>query len=250
MSTNPSQPNWKIESYTPKHETWPYSGRDFSRQDERPDTEFYNAPKYVTHIDDNAIEQLSVYYDSVLPTNGRVLDFCSSWISHYPDRVGNADVQVYGMGLNQAELDRNPLFGSGEGKRLVVQDLNVNPDVSTAFPADVKFDASTCTVSIDYLSKPLEVLTSLRTKTIPGGSVHLAISNRAFWHKVVRRWMQVDERGRLEMVADYLWFAGWRQVEIVTVVEKKEASGMMSMFGGGTDPIWVVRGRNIAEGGN
>jgi hypothetical protein len=250
---------FKTEMYTPTATTWPYTAFDFSRQDEDPDTDFYSSPKYVTHIDDNAIEQVARYYDDVLPKQGKVLDFCSSWVSHYPSRVSGKEgegVEVYGMGLNAAELERNPIFGAkgAEGKR-VVQDLNVDPDIAHAFPSEnVKFTALTCTVSIDYLSRPLEVLSSLRQKTAENGTVHLAISNRAFWHKVVARWMEVSERERLEMVGDYLWFAGWREVEIVTVCEGRKTGGgggsiwgMLGMGGAGAagDPLWVVRGRNV-----
>ena len=243
--------------YTPTAKTWPYTDQDFARQDEDPDTQFYASPKFVTHIDDNAIEQLQKYYDSVLPDFGSVLDFCSSWVSHYPDRMGDGrGLWVYGTGLNQAELDRNSLFAPNyPPNRKVVQDLNADPDVTHAFPdQSVKFAASTCTVSIDYLAHPLEVLKSLREKTEENGTVHLAVSNRAFWHKVVARWMEVSERERLEMVGDYLWFAGWREVEIVTVCEGRKpggGGGILSMLGigggnAGGDPLWVVRGKNVA----
>ena len=239
--------------YTPTAKDWPYNQFDFARQDEDPDTEFYASPKYVTHIDDGAIEGLARYYDHVLPKQGKVLDFCSSWVSHYPDRIGKENgLEVYGTGLNQAELDKNPLFGGSSSGRRKIQDLNADPDLSKTFGTDAKFTASTCTVSIDYLSKPLEVLASLRSVTEENGTVHLAISNRAFWHKVVARWMEVSERERLEMVGDYLWFAGWREVEIVTVCEGRQAGGrggiwgLMGRGGGNGDPLWVVRGKNVS----
>ena len=61
------------------------------------------------------------------------------------------------------------------------------------------------------------------------------------------------------MVGDYLWWAGWRDVEIVTVCDGRGGNagaggggggwGRMVMgVGGGTDPLWVVRGRKVAEG--
>lgn len=229
-------------NYTPRHGDKPYTEvytqRHFSRQDERPDTEFYSRPILATHIDDNAIDSLSKYYDDVLPKTGKILDFCSSWISHYPSRISEAaekgEVEVYGMGLNADELSRNTIFGPKDKGRRTVQDLNdPNPvEIPLPFPTDTKLDASTCTVSIDYLSRPLAVLTAIRNQTKEGGTIHLAISNRAFWHKVIRRWREVSEEERVMMVCDFLYFSAWKDVEIVTVVPP----------GQGNDPLWVVRG--------
>lgn len=58
------------------------------------------------------------------------------------------------------------------------------------------------------------------------------------------------------MVADYLWWSGWREVEVVEVVgkgggeqEPRGWAGFAAVVGGGRDPVWVVRGRNLGEGG-
>ncbi|KAK5241113.1 hypothetical protein LTR40_013400, partial [Exophiala xenobiotica] len=51
---------------------------------------------------------------------------------------------------------------------------------------------------------------------------------------VVGRWLKVDEEERLNMVGDYLWWSGWRKIEIQNLVE---GSFMR-------DPLWVVRGEN------
>jgi hypothetical protein len=240
MSTA-SEDTWKVTPYTPAFKAWPYKPIDFTRRDESPDAVFYKDAKLVTHIDDNAINAIRRYYDTVLPEKGRILDFCSSWVSHYPARVKDAAksgaVAVVGLGMNPAELERNPILSER-----VVQDLNGDPVVKTAAP----FDASTCVVSIDYLNKPLEVLASIRENTVPGGTVHLAISNRAFWDKVVRRWLVSSEGERVTLVCDYLYFSGWRDVEVVQVVEKGEGGGgVFGMFGAAGDPVWVVRGRNV-----
>ena len=48
------------------------------------------------------------------------------------------------------------------------------------------------------------------------------------------------------MVGDYLWFSGWRNVEIVEVCDgRARAGGLMGMLGGGVDPLWVVRGVKV-----
>jgi hypothetical protein len=269
LSTKTNPPTTMASSYpttpyTPRHKTWPYNPSDFTRQDSKPDTNFYSSPRFVTHIDDLAIASLTSYYSTVLPTSGRILDFCSSWISHYPAEIETAaqkrDLQITGMGMNEAELAANKILNAG---RLLV-DLNENPDIAGALEnqgqqEDAKFDSSTCVVSIDYLTQPVPLLTSLRSATKPGGTVHLVISNRCFPTKAISRWLRVDEDERLQMVGDFLHFAGWKGIEIVEVSDGKVhregggegevPSGLQGLFGmigmgGRRDPLWVVRGVN------
>jgi len=261
---------WPSRRYTPRYAAWPYTPSDFARADESPDALFYAAPRFVTHIDSSAIARLSAYYGTTLPRSGTLLDFCSSWTSHYPPEVvaaarggsgsstststSRGTLRVLGAGLNAAELRRNELL-TGDSAR-IVQDLNEDPDLEPALRAAVEgmegaaerglLDAATCVVSIDYLARPLEVLSSVRRCMSAGASVHLAVSNRAFWDKVVRRWMAVGEDERLLMVADYLHFAGFEDVEIVDLCAPDEQpKGWMAMFGSmESDPLWVVRGKN------
>lgn len=255
--------NYSTQSYKPRHATWPYTSSDFTRQDLSPDPSFYSSPRFVTHIDDAAIASLRDYYATVLPPRGRILDFCSSWVSHYPEATGAAavkgDLRITGMGMNKAELAANPVLNNG---RLLI-DLNVDSDISSALLSanaigpseDEKLDTSTAVVSIDYLTSPVEVLRSLLSATKAGGTVHLTISNRCFPTKAIRRWLRVDEEERLLMVGDFLHFAGWSEVEIVTLSDGKvaeqdrgeaEASGGLQGLMGwlgmrGRDPVWVVR---------
>ena len=235
-----------IRKHAPRHTSWPYSTADFERHDPTPDPEFYEYPRLVTHIDDNAILTLQRYYAETLPQSltpagqGRILDFCSSWISHYPETIQESvergTVEVVGMGMNKPELDANTLL-----TKRIVQDLNVDPNI----PNIGRIDAATCVVSIDYLTQPLEVLDSIRKQMSPGGTVHLVISNRCFPTKVVKRWLNITEAQRLEMVGDYLSFAGYENVEILTlcdgwadVPEGHYRHGEKMRV----DPLWVVRG--------
>ncbi|KAI6834614.1 hypothetical protein KC342_g6198 [Hortaea werneckii] len=349
-TTTPPPPTWPVRKYSPRHPSWPYTPQDFTRQDTSADSSFYSSPRFVTHIDDAAIASLKEYYAHVLPPqpqhrhqagNGppapeeekqqqkkyRILDLCSSWTSHFPshvvDAVGKGEVEVWGLGMNAKELERNPLFHNprdGEGrKRWGVWDLNSereeagaadvgvalgstilkgrsneegkkaadapspapppqqqqtpNPAVPTPTTTTDEpplFDATTCVVSTDYLVHPLPVFTSLHRLTKPGGSVHLTISNRCFPTKAVARWLQVDEEERLQMVGDYLFFAGWKRIEIVELSDGRvrrggvgEGEGEGDQQGGAgaedgglgafmralgmdaagrRDPLWVVRG--------
>ena len=200
------------------------------------DPSFYTVARFVTHIDDNAIINVKKYYDQVLPRQGRILDFCSSWISHYPPDIeksaSEGSLEVFGMGMNKSELSKNRVL-----KDWTVQDLNEDPEVKLPESTARKLDASTCVVSIDYLTKPVEVLHSIRQQTNEGGKVHLIISNRCFPTKAVGRWLKIDEEGRLEMVGDYLWWSGWRNIEILTLVEGSWTK----------DPLWAVRAENVTK---
>jgi hypothetical protein len=189
--------------YKPKYDNWPYKDSDFERYDEDDDGVFYRQPRLVTHIDDPSIARLTEYYGTVLPTKGRIMDMCTSWKSFYPSvtksAVQSKELEVLGVGLNAEEMKLNGVF-----KEWRVLDLNKAPhDVRSGWgetEKDIKFDAVTCVVSIDYLVKPLEICRNLLDATNEGGKVHLVISNRCFPNKVVRRWMMLEELGRLELV--------------------------------------------------
>jgi hypothetical protein len=262
-SADPALPS-HIRKYIPRHQSWPYSPRHFSRSDESTDDEFYDQPRYVAHIDDHAIARLTAYFDTAIPRKGRVLDFCTSWHSWYPETyieaVKSADLEVYGIGMNAPELVRNQLLKDYPA-RAMVADLNENPDLrlqlSKGGAQAPQMDSSTCTVSIDYLVKPVEVLRSLRECTVEGGRVHLVVSNRCFPTKAVRIWLELDTEERLQLVGDYLHFAGWRDIEIVDLCARDgegkrvtDENGRM-LRGEGVlgflrlqhmDPLWVVRG--------
>ncbi|KAK5019537.1 hypothetical protein LTR39_000306 [Cryomyces antarcticus] len=135
--------------------------------------------------------------------------------------------------MNKAELDANPVLRK---ENRLLADLNVQPKIPDEAGND--FDAATCVVSIDYLTKPKEVLESLKQRTKEGGMVHLIISNRCFPTKAVGRWLRVGEEERLNMVGDYLHFAGWKNIEIVDLSSAEEGreppsgiAGLMQFIG-------------------
>jgi SAM-dependent methyltransferase len=192
------------EPYRPKYDKWPYNASDFQRYDEDDDGVFYQQARLVTHIDDPAIARLTQYYDGALPKEGNIMDMCTSWKSFYPPSIKEAvqkkELEVFGVGLNAEEMALNGVFMGPDRWR--VMDLNKPPhDVRAGWEGqELQFDAVTCVVSIDYLNNPLEVCEKLLEATKEGGKVHLIISNRCFPNKVVRRWMMLDERSRLEFV--------------------------------------------------
>lgn len=234
MATPKPPTHFPSRPVQPRPSQWPYQPHDFQRMDESSDDQFYTTPRLVTHIDDGAIAALRAYYAQNLPVTGRILDLCSSWISHLPVEheaaVTKGDLRIVGVGMNARELDRNLVLTS-PGAR-IVQDLNERPALGEDVRRHGPFDAVTCVVSIDYLTSPREVLEHALRAAKEGGSCHLAISNRCFPTKAIARWLRISEEERLRMVGHYLQFAGWSDVQIVDVVGK----------GGWGDPLWVVRG--------
>ena len=176
-------------------DTFPAGPAELARYDEAPDTEFYSAPRFVTHIDDAAIGALTAYYARVFPASGRtdtaLLDICSSWISHYPP--GYTAGRISGLGMNEAELKRNSILSD-----YVVADLNATPQLP--YP-DATFDVVTNAVSVDYLTKPLEVMKEVQRVLKPGGLALMSFSNRCFPTKAIAIWTSTGD-------LDHIWIVG------------------------------------------
>src|SRR5438876_5086397 len=90
--------------------------------DDEDDELFYEAPRLVYHIDDNAVAALTAFYRTVLPAGGVLLDLMSSWVSHLPLEVEYAE--VIGLGMNGTELAANNRLA-----RWFVQNLNRDPSL-------------------------------------------------------------------------------------------------------------------------
>ena len=170
----------------------------FGRYDETPDEEFYLLPRFVTHIDDHAIAAVTQLYRELFPADGEILDLMSSWISHLPPEVSYR--RVIGLGMNEAELRRNERLDS-----YVVQNLNRMPELPFG---DAEFDGCGICVSIDYLTRPVEVLREIGRVLKVGAPVVITFSNRCFPAKAIAIWHQLDDRGHMRLVKRYLEEAG------------------------------------------
>jgi len=181
-------------SNTPQDQM-PFPSGFFGRDDESTDAVFYAAPRFVTHIDDGAIAAVGALYEE-LGVAGQVLDLMSSWVSHF--RQSPASLTV--LGMNADELAANP-----QARARVVHDLNSEP----ALPfADDTFDHATCCVSVDYLTRPLEVFRDVARVVRPGGLFVCTFSNRLFPTKAIRGWLVSDDDSHMEIVDEYFRRAG------------------------------------------
>ena len=197
----------------------------FARLDESPDAAFYAAPRFVVHIDETTIAELTRWYGEVLAPGSDVLDLMSSWVSHLPEPAALPLGRVVGLGMNAEELAANPRLASFD-----VVDLNAAPRLPYA---DASFDAVLCAVSIQYLTRPLEVFAEAARVLRPGGRVAVATSHRCFPTKAIRAWHVLPPRDRLAAIALYLERAGgFAPAELVDRSPP------------GADPLWIVTARH------
>jgi SAM-dependent methyltransferase/FKBP-type peptidyl-prolyl cis-trans isomerase 2 len=170
----------------------------FERSDESPDERFYRMPRFVNHLDDQAIELIGALYGSQLKPNMRVLDLMSSWVSHLPPDL--KPLELTGLGMNRAEMTANERLD-----RAVVHDLNRNPEL----PFDSGyFDAVICTVSVEYMTRPFDVFEEISRILKADGTFIVTFSNRWFPPKVVRIWQELHDFERMGLVLEYFMNAG------------------------------------------
>jgi SAM-dependent methyltransferase len=162
----------------------------FARADEHDDGLFYAPARLVTHIDDAAIAAVGDLYDE-LDINGDVLDLMSSWVSHFHQPPEHLRV----LGMNEAELRANPA-----ASERIVHDLNADPRIPLP---SASVDDAVCCVSIDYLTRPLEVFREVARVLRPRGRFVCTFSNRVFATKAIRGWLYATDQERCRIVSEY-----------------------------------------------
>ncbi|MCY3505861.1 MAG: methyltransferase domain-containing protein [Chloroflexi bacterium] len=145
----------------------------------------------------------------------------SSWVSHLPTDVTYSGVT--GLGLNKVELDANPVL-----TRRTIHDLNQDP----ALPYDPdEFDGAVVSVSVQYLTRPIEVFAEVGRVLKPGAPFAITFSNRMFPTKAVRIWQLFGDEQRANLVALYF--------ELSEAFAKARAFDL-SPAPGLSDPVYAV----------
>jgi SAM-dependent methyltransferase len=174
----------------------------FDRADQETDDAFYSWPRLVTHTDENAIAAVGALYEE-LGLDGTVLDLMGSWISHFRTSPGHLTV----LGMNEEEITANPQATSA-----VVHDLNRDPRLP--FDDDA-FDAAVCCVSVDYLTRPVEVFAEVARVVQARGPFVCTFSNRCFPTKAIRGWLEATDQEHCKIVAAYFRLAGgWGELTV------------------------------------
>jgi SAM-dependent methyltransferase len=206
----------------------PFPPDAFRKQDEAPDGEFYAYPRLVNHIDDFAIACVGQAYQRFLPEGGEFLDLMTSHVSHFPK--GMVLGKVAGLGMNAVELSNNPVLSERK-----VKDLNEDPTLPYE---DNRFDGVVICVSIQYLTRPVEVFAEIGRVLKPGAPLVIAFSNRCFPTKAIEAWRLLDDSGHAQLIALYAREAG--AFEDATAYDFSPSTMVHdALSGSGTPAPWI-----------
>ena len=201
-----------------------------TKLDQTDDTQFYSFPRFVNHVDEGFIDQLTNLYRKRLKPNARIFDMMSSWVSHLPEEVEFGHVE--GHGMNELELAKNPRLNN-----YFLQNLNQNPK----FPLpDRDFDAVINAVSVQYLQYPEAIFSEIYRVLKPGGIAIISFSNRMFYQKAIAAWRDGTEMSRVQLVKSYFQSVpGFSQPEVIA--RQSTVPSFLQMLGvGGIDPFYAV----------
>jgi len=205
----------------------------FARRDEASDADFYSLERMVSHLDARALETVEGLIGALITERApTVLDLMASWDSHLPASLGTN--RVVGLGLNQKELEANPALTEH-----VVHDLNADPVLPFQ---DEFFDVVLNTVSVDYLTHPIQVFREVGRILRPGGLFLVTFSNRWFPPKVVRVWEEAKEEERLGLVEEYMRSAGGFEESrfFISMGLPRPESDRFYALGVPSDPVFAV----------
>jgi SAM-dependent methyltransferase len=214
-----------------------FTAKAFAREDETPDPEFYKTPRFVDHLDSLALSTVEDLFVRLVPKGSRILDLMAGPESHLKGEI--EPTSIAGLGLNEEELQGNPVL-----TERIIHDLNADP----ALPfKDNEFDAVVNTVSVDYMTRPVEVFREVSRILKPNGVFIVVFSNRMFPPKAVSIWKTTDESDRVDLVKKY--FSAAERFYLDGTFESKgkprPKDDKYYSLGIPSDPIYAVWGKVV-----
>ncbi len=228
MNIEQCEPAEKVSPMSPI-----FSREGFTRIDESDDAQFYATDRFVSHLDSLALETVEkLIGELIVEENPVLLDLMAGWDSHIPEKLEPS--KVVGLGLNRNELSENTSLSE-----IVIHDLNKDPILP--FPNNT-FDAVLNTVSVDYMTKPIQVFREVGRILRPGGLFLVIFSNRMFPEKAIRVWKESSEDERVLLVEDFFKEASLFEKPSVFVSKGKPRpeNDKYSHLGIPSDPIYAV----------
>jgi SAM-dependent methyltransferase len=211
-----------------------FSEEDLAADDGTPDSEFYRSPRFVDHLDSTALSLVRRLYGRLIPGRSRILDLMAGPASHL-DEVDRPRA-ITALGLNEEELKANERATS-----YVIHDLNADPCLPFG---DDEFDTVVNTVSVDYLTRPLEVFREVARVLKPGGLYIVVFSNRMFPPKAIHMWKRLTERQRVDLVRRYFTLSELFRIEgyYESTGNPRPKDDKYAHLGIPSDPVYAVWG--------
>jgi SAM-dependent methyltransferase len=208
---------------------------DFAREDESPDEIFYQKPRFINHLDSLATSTVEELFVRLIPLNARILDLMAGPESHIRPEINPQSVT--GLGLNEEELLRNPVISDQ-----VIHNVNENPILP--FPDDC-FDVVINTVSVDYMTVPVELFREVGRILVPGGLFVVVFSNRMFPTKAVNLWRITRESKRPDLVRRFFQEAGCFEPEdyFESTNKPRPIDDKYHSLGIPSDPVYAIWSR-------
>ena len=176
-----------------------FSEDAFDRLDNGDDSLFYKEDRFVSHLDSLALATVEeVIGRLIVEDHPVILDLMAGWDSHIPGELEPS--RVVGLGLNEKELKKNRILSER-----VIHDLNKEPILP--FSANT-FDVILNTISVDYMTNPVETFREVGRILKPGGLFLVLFSNRFFPEKVIKVWREAGEEERIILVEEFFTLAG------------------------------------------
>ncbi len=213
------------------------NNQPFTRMDENKDELFYSMPRIIQHIDNTASQKIAELYAEIFDVNNHelhILDLMSSHMSHLPETKN----KVTGLGMNQEELKANPLLAD-----FIIQDLNEN----AVLPYDENsFDYVMCNLSIEYLTKPLDVMKEVARVLKRGGLFVVTFSDRWFPPKAITLWTQIHPFERVQLVTEYFLKSGeFNNLNTYSIRGLPRPSDDKYQTSPYSDPVFAVWGTTV-----
>lgn len=210
-----------------------YAPDAFARRDETDDAIFYCVDRFVEHLDSVALSTVErIIGGLVVEERPCILDLMAGWDSHIPDTVN--PMRVTGLGLNQNELSENKALTDH-----VLHDLNENPVLPFG---DASFDVVLNTVSVDYMTQPIQVFQDVGRVLRPNGLFLVIFSNRMFPQKVVKLWWRLSEEERVVLVEELFRYSeAFEEPKVLVSRDKpRPADDKYADTGLPSDPVYAV----------
>lgn len=210
-----------------------YAPDAFARRDETDDGIFYSVDRFVEHLDSVALSTVErIIGGLIIEERAVILDLMAGWDSHIPDTVN--PLRVTGLGLNENELLKNEALTDH-----VLHDLNENPVLPLD---DSTFDVVLNTVSVDYMTQPVQVFREVGRVLKPNGLFLVIFSNRMFPQKVVKLWWRLSEEERVVLVEELFRYSDAFEEPRVLVSRGKPrpADDKYAHTGLPSDPVYAV----------